>query len=44
MSLTIDKMFLSIALVVFLSVFGKSLGAACPKIVTQKDFNATKVT
>jgi hypothetical protein len=37
-------MFLSIAIVVFLSVFGKSLAAECPKIVTKKDFDATKVS
>ena len=39
----IDKMFLSITIVVFLSLFSKSLAAECPKIVTQKDFNATRV-
>jgi len=41
---TLNKMFLSIAIVVFLSVFGKSLAAECPKIVTKKDFDATKVS
>jgi apolipoprotein D and lipocalin family protein len=35
-------MLLWISIVVFLSVFSQSFAAECPKIVTQKDFNATK--
>ncbi|CAF1329326.1 unnamed protein product [Adineta steineri] len=35
-------MYISLALIVFLSLFSQSLAAGCPKIVTQKDFNATK--
>ncbi|CAF2043008.1 unnamed protein product [Rotaria magnacalcarata] len=35
-------MFLSIAIVVCLSLVSKSFTSECPKIVTQKDFNATR--
>ncbi|CAF2459638.1 unnamed protein product [Rotaria sp. Silwood2] len=35
-------MFLSIAILVCLSLFSKSFASECPKIVTQKNFNATK--
>jgi hypothetical protein len=41
---TISKMFYSITVAIFLSVFSQSLAAGCPKIVTQKDFDATKVS
>jgi len=40
---TIGKMLLWISIAIFLSVFSQSFAAECPKIVTQKDFNATRV-
>ncbi|UJR37308.1 hypothetical protein I4U23_030016 [Adineta vaga] len=35
-------MFFFITITLILTIFGQSCSAACPKIVTQKDFNVTK--